>query len=144
VSQPARDEAARQLPALDPETAFFWTAGAEGRLMISRCQACERWQHPPLPRCPSCGGEPAPQAVSGRGRVAAFTVNQQAWLPGMAVPFVFAAVELAEQRELYVFSNVTGCPPEAVRTGLSVQVRFEQHDDVWLPMFQPVEDDHAG
>ena len=131
------EAAPRQLPALEPETAFFWTAGAEGRLHIARCVACERWQHPPLPRCPRCGGEVAPREVSGRGRVATFTVNHQAWLPGQAVPFVFAAVELAEQKELYVFSNIAGCPIEAVRTGMPVEVRFEPQGDVWLPMFQP-------
>lgn len=131
----------RPLPALEPESAFFWTAGAEGRLLIGRCRECERWRHPPLPRCPECGGEVVPQPVSGRGRVATFTVNHQPWLPGQAVPFVFAAVELAEQKELYVFSNVVDCPVEAVHAGMPVQVRFEPHldpdGDVWLPLFAP-------
>jgi uncharacterized OB-fold protein len=136
--------APRPLPALEPETAFFWTAGAQGRLEIARCKSCGRWQHPPLPRCPACGGEVAPQAVSGKGRVAACTVNHQAWLPGQTVPFVFAAVELVEQAELYVFSNVTGCPVEAVRIGMPVEVRFEPAGDVWLPIFQPAGDGHAG
>lgn len=145
MSQPASAPVARrQLPALEPETAFFWTAGAEGRLKISRCQACGRYQHPPLPRCPACGGEAAPEAVSGRGRVATFTVNEQAWIPGLAVPFVFAAVELAEQAELYVFSNIVGCPPEAVRTGLPVEVTFEAHGDIHLPLFQPTGAADAG
>ena len=82
MSQAAPPPAARrQLPALEPDTEFFWTAGAEGRLKISRCQACGRWQHPPLPRCPECHGEAAPEPVSGRGRVATFTVNEQAWVP---------------------------------------------------------------
>lgn len=131
--------ARRQLPALEPDNAFFWTAGAQGRLMISRCQACGRYQHPPLPRCPACGGEAvAPETVSGRGRVATFTVNHQAWAPGLAVPFVFAAVELAEQAELYVFTNIVGCAPDAVRIGMPVEVVFEQLGEVvYLPMFQP-------
>ena len=29
-------------------------------------------------------------------------------------------------------------PIEDVHTGLEVQVRFEQWEDVWLPMFAPV------
>jgi uncharacterized OB-fold protein len=131
--------ARRQLPALERDTAFFWTAGAEGRLAICRCVACGRYQHPPLPRCPTCGGDQvSPQPVSGHGRVASFTVNQQAWVPNLAVPFVFAAVELVEQPELYLFTNIVGCPVEAVRIGLPVEVVFEQQDDVFLPMFQPV------
>lgn len=127
----------RQLPALEWDTAFFWTAGAQGRLLICRCLACERYIHPPLPACPRCGGAVAPHPVSGLGRVAAFTVNHQAWTPGLRVPFVFAAVELAEQAELYVFSNIVGCGSEEVRTGLPVEVTFEAHGEVFLPLFRP-------
>jgi len=138
VSEAASAPAARrQLPALEPDTEFFWTAGAEGRLKISRCQACGHWQHPPLPRCPKCQGEVAPEPVSGRGRVATFTINEQAWVPGLAVPFVFAAVELAEQAELYVFTNIVGCPPQDVRSGMPVEVTFEKHGETYLPLFQP-------
>ena len=80
----------------------------------------------------------APAPVSGRGAVKTFTVNHQAWLPGLDAPFVFAAIELAEQAELYVLSNVLAAP-EAVRIGLPVAVCFEQRDDVWLPLFRPEE-----
>lgn len=128
-------EPARKLPLLDAASGFFWTSGADGHLRIQRCTDCGHYQHPPLPRCPQCHGEAVlPQIVSGWGRVATFTVNQQAWLPGMA-PFVFAAIELAEQAQLYVFSNVLG-DPAAVRSGMAVHVCFEQHDDVYLPLFR--------
>jgi len=128
---------APKLPRLEPDTAFFWTSGADGRLRIQRCADCGQWQHPPLPRCASCGSEAvSPEPVSGRGRIASYTVNREAWLPDMAVPFVFAAVELAEQAGLYVFTNLKA-PIEEARRGLPVTVAFEQQDDVWLPMFRP-------
>lgn len=129
----------RQLPALDPDTAFFWEGGAGGRLVIARCETCARYIHPPLPRCPACGGTPSPAAVSGKARVASFTVNMQPWLPTLPVPYVFAAVELVEQPELYVFTNIVCCPPEAVRIGMPVSVTFLQQDDVYLPLFRPDE-----
>lgn len=127
----------RQLPSLEPDTAFYWTAGAKGRLEISTCVDCGWRIHPPLPRCPKCGGQTEPQPVSGRGLVASYTVNHQAWTPGLAVPYVYAAIELAEQAQLYVFSNVVECPVEAVRIGLAVEVTFEAHEDVWIPLFRP-------
>jgi uncharacterized protein len=127
--------AARKLPVIDAATGFFWTGGAEGQLLIQRCGDCGHWQHPPLPRCPRCHSEAlAPAPVSGRGRVKTFTVNRQAWLPGLE-PFVFAAVELVEQVELYILSNIVG-PVDAERIGAAVRVRFEQEDDVWLPLFE--------
>lgn len=132
------DSARRQLPALEAETAYYWTAGADHRLLICRCTDCGRFQHPPLPRCIACGSlQMSPAPVSGRGRVASFTINHQPWVPHLAVPFVFAAVELNEQSELYVFTNIVGCPVDEVKIGMSVEVVFERHDDVFLPLFRP-------
>jgi uncharacterized protein len=129
----------RKLPLLDEARGFAWTGGSEGKLLIQRCTACRRYQHPPLPLCPSCHSdavEPAP--VSGRGRIKTFTINHEPWLPGLEVPFVFAVIELEEQPELYVFSNVLA-PVDEVRIGMPVSVCFEQQEDVWLPLFRPQE-----
>lgn len=129
----------RKLPVLDRETGFFWTAGAQGRLLVQCCTGCGRYQHPPLPRCPVCHHETMqPTPVSGQGRIKSFTVNRQPWLPGLEAPYVFAAIELDEQPELYVFSNVIA-PADQVRIGLPVCVFFERHEDVWLPLFRPAE-----
>ncbi len=125
----------RRLPELEPGSGWFWTSGADGLLRIQHCPHCDRYQHPPWPRCTECGSEDvAPRPVSGKGRVVSFTVNHEKWLPGLDVPFVFAVVELQEQRELYLFTNIDG-PIENVKSGMAVQVRFEPVDDVWLPMF---------
>ncbi len=127
----------RKLPLLEPDTAFFWTSGADCQLRILRCGTCGHWQHPPLPRCPVChGDELAPHMASGRGRVISFTVNRQVWTAGEIDPFVFAVIELDEQRELYLFSNVLA-PPEMLDIGMPVQVTFEHQEDVWLPLFVP-------
>ena len=128
----------RQLPGLNANNQAFWTGGARGELLINQCQACARYIHPPLPHCGHCGAvDPVPTAVSGRGRVASFTINHQPWLAGMKVPFVFAAIELAEQPELYVLSNIISCQPEDVRMGMAVEVQFEQHGDIFVPLFAP-------
>jgi uncharacterized protein len=133
----------RKLPVLEPETAFFWQSGVDGRLRILRCGNCSHYQHPPFPRCPACGSEAvAPAIVSGKGRVATYTINYEPWLPGLHVPFVYAAVELAEQRELYVFTNVLA-PVETVKIGMAVEVCFERQEDVWLPLFRPAGKPHG-
>jgi uncharacterized protein len=135
---------ARKLPKIEPETAFFWQSGADRVLRIQHCSACGHWQHPPWPRCTQCHSEVvAPQPVSGRGRVATYTVNHEAWLPSLPVPYLFAAVELEEQAELYVFTNLL-IPVDAVRIGMPVRVSFEQHDDVWLPMFEAMYEEGAA
>lgn len=127
----------RKLPQLTPETEAFWTGGKDSSLLIQRCSHCGLYQHPPLPICSACRTETVgPEAVSGKGKIKTYTVNHQPWLPGLDEPFVFAAVELDEQPELYVFSNILA-PPDSVRSGQRVKVCFEHHEDVWLPMFEP-------
>lgn len=130
----------RKLPALTPDTAPFWQGGATGVLNIHRCSACARWLHPPAPMCPRCGSfDVTPCAASGRAEVLTFTINRQAWTPELAAPYVVAIVELVEQPGLRLLTNIVGCAPERVAIGMPVQVRFEQQDDVWLPLFEPIE-----
>jgi uncharacterized OB-fold protein len=130
--------AARKLPLLEPLSEFFWTSGADGRLRIQHCKACGHYQHPPLVRCGTChSAKLAPKVVSGRGTVKSWTVNHQPWQKGVDPTFIFAAIELAEQAELYVLSNVL-CAPDGVRSGMPVRVTFERQDDVWIPLFAPV------
>jgi acetyl-CoA acetyltransferase len=75
--------------------------------------------------------------VSGRGTVVGFTVNQHQWLPGFEPPYVVANVALAEDAGVHLTTNVVGCAPDDVHVGQEVQVRFEQHEDVWIPLFEP-------
>ena len=56
-------------------------------------------------------------------------MNHQRWMPGLEVPYVIAIVELVEQRNLRLTTNIVGCPPEAVRIGMPVQVRFRTVTD---------------
>jgi acetyl-CoA acetyltransferase/uncharacterized OB-fold protein len=117
---------------------WFWTSGADGRLRVQGCDDCKALVHPPVPICPSCRSRSwAPVEVSGRATVVAFTVNQHPWLPGFDPPYVIANVALAEDPTVRLTTNVVGCDPEEVAIGQEVTVRFEQHDDVWLPLFEP-------
>ncbi len=129
----------RMLPRPRPLSEAFWTGGAKGQLLIHRCHACGHWFHPPGPMCFRCRSfDVGPQAVSGRGTVATFTVNHQQWLPGFPPPYTVAMVEIAEEPGVRVTSNIVGCPPEQVHIGMPVEVLFEQWEDVWVPLFRPV------
>ncbi|QTQ34797.1 Zn-ribbon domain-containing OB-fold protein [Aromatoleum petrolei] len=127
----------RKLPLLTEDNSPFWQGGAQGRLLIHHCADCTRFFHPPAPICPHCGSfEVAPRAVSGKGKVLSYTINHQAWRPDLTEPYVVAIVELAEQSGLRFVTNVVGLPAEAVHIDMPVRVRFEQHEDVWLPLFE--------
>ena len=96
--------------------------------------------------------------MSGRATVAAFTINRQPWIPGFGPPYLVAMVELAEERDVRLVSNVVDIAVEEVRIGLEVEVFFEdwpasggqERSDpgidgsgdeefrVWLPLFRPL------
>ena len=127
----------RVLPVLDDDNRFFWTSGADGVLRLLRCRSCGYHLHPPLPRCPECGSRDlGPEAVSGRGEVHSVTVNHKSWVGGEE-PYAIALVTIPEQEGLRLTTNVVGCPPDEVTIGMPVRVVFEQHDEVWFPLFTP-------
>ena len=130
---------ARPLPVPTEDERAFWAGGGTGGLLVHRCRACRRWFHPPAPVCPQCHDrDVAPEPVSGRATVWAATVNHQPWFPSLPPPYVVAIVELAEQPGLRMLTNVVGCDPERVVSGMAVTVEFEPlADDIWLPVFRP-------
>jgi uncharacterized OB-fold protein len=128
------------LPEVTELTRAFWEGGARGELRIMRCLTCGRWFHPPAPVCPMClSSDVAAEPVSGRATVAAFTINHQQWAPGLPVPYVVAIVELDEQTDVRLTTRLVGCEPDAVHIGQRVEVVFEHVEDVWLPLFQPID-----
>jgi acetyl-CoA acetyltransferase/uncharacterized OB-fold protein len=128
----------RPLPQITPFNEWFWTSGADGRLRIQGCDDCGTLVHPPVPICPHCRSTSStPKEVSGRASVVGFTVNTQPWLPTFPPPYAIAVVALAEDPSVRLTTNVVGCTPEEVHIGQEVTVRFVQHDDVWLPLFEP-------
>ena len=130
-------EPRRTLPVVDDENRIFWTSGANGSLHIRRCGNCGNYIHPPSPRCPKClSSNVGDVAVSGRGRIESFTINHHRWVPNLKVPYVIALVSLEEQQDVRLATNIVECSPESVSIGAKVHVVFEQHEDVYLPMFQ--------
>ena len=127
------------VPALIPETESYWRACRAGRLAVNRCQSCGWYIHPPRPVCSRCRSRDVkPQDLSGKGAVASYTINHQAWMPNMKVPFIIALVELAEQKDLRLTTNLINCPIDAVRIGMPVKVTFRNlNDEVALPLFEP-------
>ncbi len=132
------------LPELSLATEWFWTSGADGVLRIQGCGDCGRLVHPPTPICPYCRSRSAkPTEVSGRATVIGFTVNEHRWLPDFDPPYVVANVALAEDPSVHLTTNIVGCEPADVRIGQEVAVRFEQREDVWLPLFEPTGADRS-
>jgi uncharacterized OB-fold protein len=137
MSNASGEVAARMLPPLTDLNRAFWTGGADGLLLVQRCERCGRWQHPPEAACASCGGSVRAEPVSGAGTVYTFTVNHHPFNPAVPVPYVIAMVVLDEQDDLRLLTNLVDVDPAAVDIGLRVRVAFERHGEHWVPVFMP-------
>lgn len=128
----------RPAPPLSERTRPYWLSGADGVLKLATCQACGFRLHPPRPICPKCRGRDIQfAAVSGRGHVHSWTVNRYAWTPSLPPPYIIAEVELEEQKDLLILSNIVDCPIEDLRIGLPVHVAFEPAGEAFVPVFRP-------
>jgi uncharacterized OB-fold protein len=113
-------------PAVTEETAAFWDAAAEGRLLAERCSDCGVQSFPFYGVCRSCRSRSVgPVEITGPGHVYSFTVNYQRWMPGLEVPYALVLVEFADHPGVRVFGRLRGCPPEDVAIGMAVEVGFE-------------------
>jgi uncharacterized OB-fold protein len=81
----------------------------------------------------------APEVVAGTGTVDTFTINYQEWRPGLEVPYVIARVAIDGAPEVYVTTNIVGCSVDAVQIGDYVRVKFEQHGEIYLPLFEKID-----
>ena len=128
--------APRILPPLTDANRAFWTGGSRGELVIMRGHDSQRLVHPPEDAMPA-DGPLEPVVVSGKGTVYTFTVNHQPYHPDVPPPYVIAIVELAEQADLRVPTNIVNCPIDEVSVGMPVRVVFEEHGEVFVPLFEP-------
>ncbi len=119
-------------PVVYPDSAEFWKAAGEGRLLLRHCLACNQPHWYPRPICPLCGSERTEwREASGRGTVYSVTVTR-----GGGVPYAMAYVTLAEGPTM--MSNIVDCDLDAVRIGDAVELVFKPSPGGQaLPMFRP-------
>jgi uncharacterized OB-fold protein len=130
------------LPTPDEETAPFWSAVNEHRLLIKHCTACGEYHFYPRPFCPRCWSREVEWfEASGRATLYTWSVVHNNDLPPFneRVPYVAALVELDEGPRM--MTNVVGCAFDELEADMPLEVVFEQVSDdplVTLPRFRPV------
>lgn len=127
----------RPRPRLDADNRAFWTGGADGQLKLIKCGDCGEFTHPPRQICRHCQSENvAATPVTGTGEVDTFTINYQAWMPGLEVPFVIARVRIDGAPGVILTTNIVNCAPEDVKFDDKVRVLFDEQDGIWFPVFE--------
>jgi acetyl-CoA acetyltransferase/uncharacterized OB-fold protein len=132
------DAVDRPLPLVDDDSRPFWEAGQDGALSFVSCNSCGALLHPPAPVCRYCRSQDlGRRQVDARGVVAGFTVNHQQWDPRFPPPYVVATVVLEEDPRVRLTTNIVDVAADDLRVGMRVEPRFEQREDVWIPLFVP-------
>lgn len=136
---PPTSQTTRTSPAPNPDTAGFWEFTARGELAMCWCGTCDRFLHPPLERCPSCGAETTFRPVSGAGTLHSFIVVHRRVLPGNTPGQLIGLVELAEQPGLRLVGTLVDLPRESVRVGMALRARIVElpGSDRRVPDFGP-------
>jgi len=127
------------MPVPDELTQFFWDGVNEGRLRFLRCDSCKKFVHLPKIVCPFClSTQLSPDDVSGRGRLETYTIPMQPFHPWFRerIGYVLAVVELDEQVDLKMVTNIVDCEEDELRCDLRVRVDFrEVYPGLTLPLF---------
>ena len=130
------------MPAVNAETAPWWEAAADHRLVVQRCTECGTTRHPPGPVCPTCRSEHAEwHEVPGTGTVYTYTVVRQAFIPALAdkIPYAVIAVSLDDAGGARMVSNLVDADPTEAAVGMAVEVVWEDMGpEVAVPRFRPV------
>ena len=97
--------------------------------------------HQPKSFCPGCLSEELVwRQVSGKGEVYSFIVVHHSVVPGFEadLPYVVAAVQLAEDESVRIITNIVDCLPNEVYVGMPVEVVFcDLSESATLPKFRP-------
>lgn len=124
----------RKIPAPRtlPETAAYWQAADEGRLLVKCCTACGQHHHYPRDICPFCLSETTEwRDAAGFGTVYSFSTMGQ----GEAA-YTLALVTLDEG--VTMMSNLVDADPTTFAIGQRVRVVFKPSDGGHaVPMFTP-------
>jgi len=128
----------RPLPALDNVSSTYWSAAAEGRLLIQHCPQCGTYQFYPRAMCTECGADTEWVEASGRGTVYTFTVIRQNGSEPFRseLPYVVAMIALEEGPRM--MGNVTGCPIDDVSIGMPVRAYIAAAEPgTGVPFWEP-------
>ncbi len=117
-------------PMVQPDTAAYWQAADEGRLLVKRCTACGEHHHYPRDICPFCLSDATEwRDAAGTGTVYSFSTMGQA-----DAAYTLAYVTLDEGPTM--MTNLVGGDASTWRIGQRVRVTFVPSDGgPAVPMF---------
>ncbi len=130
----------RPLPNLSElDTAEFWRGTQANEFRYQQCANCDTIVWHPRAHCTGCvNGDLEWRVSAGAGVVYTFSVVRQSYHPFFRsqVPYIVALVDLDEGPRF--LTNITGTTPEEMDVGMRVQIVWEEHEEVHIPLAKPM------
>jgi len=130
----------KPLPTPTPWSRPFWDGCRNNKLLVQKCEECQKHIMYPKLFCPECLSEKLSWVeATGKGKIYSFSVVYSYQPTEFAddVPYVIGVIELDEG--VRMMSNVVDCNPEDVQCDMDVEVVFDQvTDEFTLPKFRPI------
>jgi uncharacterized OB-fold protein len=123
------DEAVTK-PVPDEDSALYWAALQDHRILLQQCASCAETRSPRMPGCPRCGSESFQDvAARGTGTIYSWVVIHRplGGLTAEQLPRTILTVELDEGCR--VLGRLVTGNPAAVRPEAAVTAVFVDHDD---------------
>jgi len=118
------------VPSRDGLDAPFWQGLADEKLLLQRCQSCERWQWGAEWVCHRCRSfDLSFEQTEATGVIYS---HQRVWHPvhpslAEQGPFVIVLVELPHADNVRLVGNLLGDPMQPLEIGTSVTGVYEHH-----------------
>jgi uncharacterized OB-fold protein len=114
----------------------MWDSIAAQQLKLQRCKDCGTFRYPPGACCPNCISTYAEWvAVSGRGKLLAWTTFHRQYLPAYPAPCTSIAVQLEEGPIL--IANIDQEFVPRLKVDAAVEMIYGLHPDGYtLPRFR--------
>ena len=127
----------RFLPVVDEDSAPYWAAAAEDRLVVQRCDSCGALRFPPSPLCHRCRSWDATwEDLGGVGKLYSWVVVRHAVVEAFAdVPYTVGLIEFAPA--VRIPGRLRGIEPEECEAGMELEVSFRAlNESVHVPEFR--------
>lgn len=123
----------------DRDTAGFFEAAKEGRLVVRACQDCSKAIHPPTAHCPFCQSwNTAWRASSGKGHLQSWTVISHSIHPAFPAPTTLLLVSVEDAPGVNLIGTLTG-GDEGLEADQPMEVWFETlADGAVIPQWRPL------
>ena len=137
-----KKEPTRPLPnTTELDTLAFWAGTKNKEFKYQQCDTCDKVVFYPRRHCTGCtSGTLLWKTSSGKASIYTFSVVRQSYHPFFRnlVPYAVAWIDLEEGPR--ILSNVVGVddPINDVWIGQHVQLEWEEHDELCIPLFRPV------